>query len=98
MQKNCKIKKEAAWNIVSSNNYTGNVLQQCYMVIESLNQEEKWLRAIDNEEITHELLNDKYGNSELLLKEKHIRELLEGDPFETKAVLKNAIDEFINNV
>lgn len=97
IQKVCKKRKEKAWKLLNEHDLSGNNLRKCYSVIEDLNKKEKLLRAIDNEEITHELLSEEYGDGEAFLKEQHVIDLLKVDPFELQNVLGDAIDQFIKS-
>lgn len=97
LQKFYNTKKDTVWRIVNKNLCRGNDLQKCYDVIKDLNKKSKWMRSIDNEEISEEIIREEYGNSEIFLKEQHLSEYVIANPFIVSDVLKDAIKEFIDS-
>lgn len=96
LQKYYKNLKHMAWKIVYENNCDGDELNQCYEVLRDVNKKEKWLRAADNEDFTHEILADEYGSSDIFMSETYM-DNNKKDPFLITASLKDAITFYIKN-
>lgn len=54
----------------------------------------RWLREIESDNISTEMIKEEYNNSEIFLKEKHMYEALQRDPF----VLSNECEAAIQSL
>lgn len=97
LQKTYKKMKDMAWKMVYDNVFKGNELNMCYDVIRDMNKKEKWLRAIENEDITHEILAEVYGESDIFIQERNLAEYLNEDPFVVSPILANALTFYVEN-
>lgn len=95
LQKTYKKVKNQAWKYVYDNAFTGDELNDCYSVIRDINRKEKWLRAIENDDITHEILSELFGDSDVFVQELNLVDDLNDDPFIVTPVLQKALDRFI---
>ncbi|GJQ79131.1 hypothetical protein Trydic_g5384 [Trypoxylus dichotomus] len=90
-------KKEKAWKMVNTNKYNSNELCLLYEILKDLNKKAKLMRMIDNEEICQEVLIEEYGSSDVFIKEKHLFQSVNDDPFIVSDELQAAIINFVCN-
>ncbi|XP_060521505.1 uncharacterized protein LOC132699060 [Cylas formicarius] len=83
----CRLKQfysrkfNAAWDMINSEKYSGNILEQCYETVRDLNKKQKLLRCIENDDITEESMADiMYFDEEVFLREKHMFEVVNRNP------------------
>lgn len=89
-------KKEKVWKMVNSNKYNQNELCLLYEILKDLNKKAKLMRMIDNEETCLEVLFEEYGSSDVFLKEKHLYQIVNDDPFVISDELKDAVINFVH--
>ncbi|XP_050301979.1 uncharacterized protein LOC126740113 [Anthonomus grandis grandis] len=82
IKKNCQKKFDKAWGLVNSNRLTEFNLQRCYAIIRDLNKKRWLLREIENDNITFELMEELYQDTDIILREKHVYHELNRDIFE----------------
>lgn len=82
------------WKLIHSCDNDSTLLRQCYKMVEYLNKKRKLLRMIEDDEISLDVFQEEYGNSEVFLKQNHFVNGLEGDLLETSDVLSDAIGRF----
>ncbi|XP_017785334.1 PREDICTED: uncharacterized protein LOC108568640 [Nicrophorus vespilloides] len=87
--------KSKVWNMVNSNSYDGVVQEQLYTVIRDLNRKIKWMRLLDSDEVSEELLTEEYGSSEVFVKEKHMDGALSEGAYSMSDNLRTAILGYI---
>lgn len=90
-------KHTQAWEAINGTLEKDN-LKQCYEVVKDINKKRKWLRMFEDEDITIEVFNEEYGNSEILLKQAHVFNTNEDDedPLRVSDRLQDAVLNFIN--
>lgn len=86
-----------AWRLINDEALLESELKQCYDVVKDLNKKMKWLREIESENITCQLLMEEYKNSDIFLKENHMFHVLEKDPFELSEECERAIKTLFEN-
>lgn len=83
--------------MVNSNKYNQSELCLLYDMLKDLNKKAKLMRMIDNEETCQEVLFEEYGNSDVFLKEKHLFQVVNEDPFIVSDELKEAVINFVHD-
>lgn len=76
-----KKKQSKAWQLINGDVFTGFRLKECYNVVKDLNKKTKWLREIESDSISTDILMEEYKNSDILLKESHVFDEVTRDPF-----------------
>lgn len=87
-------KNTSVWEMIYNSENNDKVLQQCYTTIEYLNKQRKLLRMIEDNEVSLEVFEEDYGNSEVFLRQNHSLNVLEGSLFESSDLLVDAITKF----
>lgn len=95
LKKMYKDKNTSVWKLIYSCKNNENLLRQCYTTVEYLNKQRKILRMIEDHEIPLDVFEEEYRNSEVLLKQNHLFNVLESNLFENNSnLLADAITRF----
>ncbi|XP_044263747.1 uncharacterized protein LOC123010728 [Tribolium madens] len=89
-------KQSNAWRLINANVFLGPKLKQCYNVVKDLNKKMRWLREIESDNISTDTLMEEYKTSDVFLKENHIYEALQKDPFELSEECEAAIESLLD--
>lgn len=89
-----KEKNELLWRIIYTCDQSGKVLQQCYKTAEYLNKQRKLLRMIEDHEISLDVFEEEYGNSDVFLKIRDFGGVTEDELMEDTGLLADAVTRF----
>lgn len=79
--------------MINSDTIQGETLQKCYNAVHDLNKKTKFLRCIENDNITEDILMEEYGESEIFFK----NQLPLRDPFVLSDEISDALKNFVYN-
>lgn len=82
--------------MIYSNCYKGDDLKQCYNFVDDLNRKSKVIRMIEDDNITEDIFFEEYRNSDVYIKEKHMEEILNRDPFEMTKEVRDKMLQCVN--
>lgn len=89
--------KEEVWRLLEeSNRFSAEELNALYVIGRDLNKKLKWLRLLEAEEITDEIILDSYYDEDILTKESELLPLLTEDPFAVSKELEASIMKFVS--
>lgn len=89
--------KEEVWRLLEeSNRFSAEELNALYVIGRDLNKKLKWLRLLEAEEITDEIILDSYYDEDILTKESELLPLLTEDPFVVSKELEASIMKFVS--
>lgn len=88
-------KNASAWRFIYHCEHDRDALHKCYKTVEYLNKQRKLLRMIEDHEISLDIFEEEYGNSEVFLRQKHVLNGTEQDFMENAVLLADAVDRFV---
>lgn len=96
LEKFYKNQKQKVWNLLNGNVCNGDDLMKCYDLLKDLNKKSKWIRSIDDEDALGEIIQEEYKDSDIFLKEQHLTNRDEDDPFILSDKIQAAIDNLFD--
>lgn len=94
IKKMYKDKNESVWKLIYSCEDDEIVLRQCYKTVAYLNKQRKLLRMIEDHEISLDVFEEAYGNSDVFAKRSHLVNITQDGLMENADLLTDAIARF----
>lgn len=95
LKKTYEEKHVETWKII--NDGLSQDLQQCYEVVKDVNKKRKWLRMLEDEEITIEVFHEEYKDSSILLQSHLSGNIYDEDPLSVSKKLQDVVMNFVNS-
>lgn len=88
-------KNSDVWKYIDEHNVNSQEIDICYNIIKDTNKKRKWLRMMDNEETMAEVFEEEYGESDVFVKERHLFEFVNTEPYQFTDALDKAVFEYV---